>query len=100
METRVQRYQYLRALISELLEESPLTSGEVVADVRHLMSVGEEELAFDTMCSWIYEDALPITPAFYDRLVAAAEEMGIRKSTDRLDELVEPCPGRGGPGAR
>ncbi|MBM0277434.1 MafI family immunity protein [Micromonospora sp. STR1s_6] len=75
--------------MSQLLEESPLTSAEVIDDVRHLMSLGEEELAFDTMCSWIYEDALPITSAYYARLVSAAEELGTPRSTDRLDELVE-----------
>jgi hypothetical protein len=69
----MERYQYLRALISQLLEESPLTSSEVIADVRHLMSIGEEELAFDTMCSWIYEDALPITSAYYESLVSAVK---------------------------
>ena len=85
----MERYQYLRALISRLLEESPLTSEEVIADVRYLMSVGEEELAFDTMCSWIYEDALPISSGYYERLVSAAQELGTPKSADRLDELIE-----------
>ncbi|MFB6749469.1 MafI family immunity protein [Streptomyces sp. NPDC056353] len=85
----MERYQYLRALISQLLEESPLTSEEVIADVRHLMNVGEEELAFDTMCSWIYEDSLAITSVYYERLAAAAQELGTPKSTERLDELVE-----------
>ncbi|MEU9917771.1 MafI family immunity protein [Streptomyces sp. NPDC051001] len=85
----MERYQYVRALISQLLEESPLTSDEVIADVRHLMSVGEEELAFDTMCSWIYEDSLPISSDYYGRLVSTAQELGNPKSADRLDELVE-----------
>ncbi|MGW3124664.1 MafI family immunity protein [Streptomyces sp. NPDC001107] len=85
----MERYQYVRALISQLLEESPLTSEEVIADVRHLMSVGEEELAFDTMCSWIYEDSLPISSAYYERLASAAQELGTPKSADRLDELIE-----------
>ncbi|WP_370418637.1 MafI family immunity protein [Streptomyces sp. QH1-20] len=85
----MERYQYLRTLVSQLLEESPLTSEEVIVDVRHLMSVGEEELAFDTMCSWIYEDSLPIASAYYERLVSAAQELGTPKSIDRLDELIE-----------
>ncbi|WP_397428866.1 MafI family immunity protein [Pseudofrankia sp. BMG5.37] len=46
-------------------------------------------MAFDTMCSWIYEDALPITSAYYERLVSAAQEVGSPKSTDRLDELID-----------
>ncbi|TVL93662.1 MafI family immunity protein [Streptomyces sp. SAJ15] len=85
----MERYKYLRSLISQLLEESPLTSEEVIADVHHLMNVGEEELAFDTMCSWIYEDSLPISSNYYERLVVAAQELGTPKSTERLDELVE-----------
>ncbi|MFS8103270.1 MafI family immunity protein [Lentzea alba] len=85
----MERYKYLRALISQLLEESPLISEEVIADVHHLMNVGEEELAFDTMCSWIYEDALPISKEYYERLVVAAMELGTPKSVDKLDELIE-----------
>ncbi|MFG3702025.1 MafI family immunity protein [Micromonospora sp. NPDC047620] len=85
----MERHQYIRALVSQLLEESPLTSEVVIVDVRHLMSVGEEKLAFDTMCSWIYEDSLSITSAYYERLVSAAQELGTPRSTDRLDELIE-----------
>jgi hypothetical protein len=85
----MEQYQYVRALVSQLLEESPLTSEGVIADVRHLMSVGEDELAFDTMCSWIYDDSLPMASAYDERLVSAAQELGAPKSTDRLDELVE-----------
>ncbi|NAS25814.1 MafI family immunity protein [Herbidospora sp. NEAU-GS84] len=85
----MERYQYLRALITQLLDESPLTSEEVIADVRHLMNVGEEELAFDTMCSWIYEDELSISSNYYERLVSAAQELGTPKSVEKLDELIE-----------
>ncbi|WP_066376093.1 MafI family immunity protein [Herbidospora mongoliensis] len=85
----MERYQYLRALISQLLEDSPLTSEEVIADVRYLMSVGEEELAFDTMCSWIYEDELPISSDYHKRLTSAAQELGTPRSVDKLDELIE-----------
>jgi hypothetical protein len=85
----MERYQQIRCLISQLLEESPLVSEEVIADIRHLMSVGEEGLAFDTMCSWIYEDSLQITSAYYERLASLAEELGTPRSMDRLDELIE-----------
>jgi hypothetical protein len=30
------------------------------------------------MCSWIYEDALPVTCRYLARLVALADEMGLR----------------------
>ncbi|MGW2598015.1 MafI family immunity protein [Streptomyces klenkii] len=82
------KYQYVKVLVLNLLEDSPLTSEEVIADVRHLVTVGEEELAFDTMCSWIYEDVLPVTPEYHERLVAAAHELGTPKSVEKLDELI------------
>ncbi|WP_422129321.1 MafI family immunity protein [Streptomyces misionensis] len=77
-----------RARVTELLQDSPLTSEAVVTDVRHLLSHGEEALAFDTMCSWIYEDALPVTRQYLARLVALADEMGTPRSVQRLDELL------------
>ncbi|WP_369253829.1 MafI family immunity protein [Streptomyces sp. R35] len=77
-----------RARVAALLEDSPLTSEAVITDVRHLLSHGEEALAFDTMCSWIYENALPITRQYLDRLVAMADEMGTPRSVQRLDELL------------
>ncbi|GAA2396134.1 hypothetical protein Cme02nite_56670 [Catellatospora methionotrophica] len=85
----MERYVYLRSLITALLEDSPLTREEVIEDVRHLMSVGEEELAFYTMCSWLYEDALSITSSYYKRLVFAADELGTPESIRKLDELIE-----------
>ncbi|MFF4602799.1 MafI family immunity protein [Streptomyces sp. NPDC001339] len=77
-----------RARVVALLEESPLTTEAVIADVRHLLSHGEEALAFDTMCSWIYEDDLPITRQYHTRLVAMADEMDAPRSVQRLDELL------------
>ncbi|WP_404198550.1 MafI family immunity protein [Streptomyces tauricus] len=77
-----------QARVVALLEDSPLTSEAVITDVRHLLSHGEEALAFDTMCSWIYEDALPITPRYLARLVAMADEMGTPRSAQHLDELL------------
>ncbi|MET9116048.1 MafI family immunity protein [Streptomyces longwoodensis] len=77
-----------RAQLTELLEDSPQTSEAVITDVRHLLFHGEEALAFDTMCSWIYEDALPVTRRYLARLVALAGEMGTPRSVARLDELL------------
>ncbi|MEU9883436.1 MafI family immunity protein [Streptomyces phaeochromogenes] len=84
----MEKYERVRAVIAQLLEDSPLVSQEVIDDVHHLMSVGEEGLAFHTMCSWIYEDELPITSVYYQRLVTAAQEVGESSSVDRLDELI------------
>lgn len=74
--------------MAALLEDSPLASEAVITDVRHLLSHGEEALAFDTMCSWIYEDALLITRQYYAALVAMADEMDTPRSVQRLDELL------------
>ncbi|MFD6825049.1 MafI family immunity protein [Streptomyces sp. NPDC060085] len=71
-----------------LPEESPLTAEAVITDVRHLLSHSEEALALDTMCSWIYEDALPINRQCHARLVALADEMNIPRPVQRLDELL------------
>lgn len=84
----MEKHERVRALIAQLLEDSPLVSQEVIDDVHHLLSVGEEGLAFHTMCSWIYEDELPITSAYYQRLATAAQEVGESSSMDRLDELI------------
>ncbi|MDX3642029.1 MafI family immunity protein [Streptomyces sp. MB09-02B] len=77
-----------RARVVALLGDSPLTSEAVITDVRHLLSHGEEGLAFDTMCSWIYEDALPITREYHSRLVVMADELGTPRSVRRLEELL------------
>ncbi|MFJ3624396.1 MafI family immunity protein [Streptomyces iakyrus] len=77
-----------RARVAALLGDSPLTSEAVTTDVRDLLSHGEEAWAFDTMCSWIYEDALPLTRQYHVRLVELATEMGTPKSVRRLDELL------------
>ncbi|MGC9497545.1 MafI family immunity protein [Streptomyces sp. WG7] len=77
-----------RAQVAALLDGSPLTSEAVITDVQHLLSHGEEGLAFDTMCSWIYEDALPITREYHARLVVMADELGTPRSVQRLEELL------------
>ncbi|GAA2287995.1 hypothetical protein GCM10010145_68240 [Streptomyces ruber] len=60
----------------------------MITDVRDLLSHGEEGSAFDTACSWIHEDALPITRHSHAGLVAPADEMGTPRSVQRLDELL------------
>ncbi|MFI2485879.1 MafI family immunity protein [Promicromonospora kroppenstedtii] len=96
----MQEYERHRALISELLADSPLTSESVIEDVHHLMVVGEERLAFDTMCSWIYEDAREISERFHARLVATAGVLDSMRSVERLDELVAKTPAGPPPSAR
>lgn len=75
--------------IEELLEESPIAAPSVAVDVRDLLTVEAEfALAFDTMCSWIYEDELSISEEYYERLVQLSEDLGSRDLIARMRELV------------
>jgi len=85
----MERHESIKLLVLQLLEDSPLVSAEVIADVRHLVAVGEEDLAFRTMCSWIYEDDLKISGEYYNRLVEAAGALGDVSSMEKMDELLE-----------
>jgi hypothetical protein len=76
------------AKIEELLEESPITAPSVAVDVRDLLVAGEFALAFDTMCSWIYEDELSISEEYYGRLVRLSADLGSRDLIERMSELV------------
>jgi hypothetical protein len=78
----------LKHLLLDLLADSPIVRELVIADVLLLVKVGEEHLAFDTMCSWLFEDDLVINRAYYDRLLAAAEVLHALESIRRLDELI------------
>jgi len=83
----VDRVQY-RELIGQLLEDSPITSQSVIKEVRELLAVGEEGLAFDTLCSWIYEDGLPITNEYHARLADVAGGVASAELVGRLRELI------------
>ncbi|MEU8702412.1 MafI family immunity protein [Streptomyces sp. NPDC048680] len=76
------------AKIEDLLEESPITAPSVAVDVRDLLTAGEFALAFDTMCSWIYEDELSISEEYYERLVRLSEDLGSHDLIARMRELV------------
>lgn len=74
--------------IENLLNDSPITIDSVIEDVRDLLTAGELPLAFDTMCSWIYEDELTISKEYHNRLLMASKEMGSRALVERLYEMV------------
>lgn len=76
------------AAIEKLMEESPISALSIAVDVRDLLTAGEFSLAFDTMCSWIYEDELPISEAYYRRLVQLSENLGSRDLISKMCELV------------
>ncbi|GLY80085.1 hypothetical protein Airi01_083520 [Actinoallomurus iriomotensis] len=71
-----------------LLSEAPIVRGDVRADVKQLVYVGEIGLAFDTLCSWMYEDSLAISREFYQRLLRLSVDLGEPEAVERLDELV------------
>lgn len=76
------------AEIEKLLVESPITAPSVAVDVRDLLAAGEFSLAFDTMCSWIYEDELSISEEYYERLARLSGDLGSRDLIMRMRELV------------
>ncbi|MET9176211.1 MafI family immunity protein [Streptomyces misionensis] len=79
---------HYRRVIAELLDDSPITRGEVIGNVREFLAVGEYSLAFDTLCEWIYEDDLTISPAYHERLRQLAEDMNAVKLVEDLREQI------------
>ena len=77
-----------QAEVLRLLRESPLTSEQVIQDVRESIRAGEVSLAFDILVSWLYEDTLPISPQFYEELVVMTEVLYMEEWNEKLRELV------------
>lgn len=78
----------VQAAILRLLDDSPIVSDEAIRLVRDFVRAGETFLAFDTLCSWLFEEDLPISRSYYERLVDLAPEVYAEESLDRLDELI------------
>ncbi len=77
-------------MIAELLNDSPVTRRGVIRNVREFLEVGEYALAFDTLCEWIYEDDLAISPAYHERLRQLAADMNAAKLVEDLRaQIVE-----------
>jgi hypothetical protein len=77
-----------RELLEELLSDSPLSDPDVIRSIRELLRAGEYSLGFDTMCSWIYEDDLQVSRAYYARLVQMSEVMGSGGLVQSIADLV------------
>ncbi|WP_328972919.1 MafI family immunity protein [Streptomyces sp. NBC_00239] len=82
------QYPPYRTAIEELLEDSPITREDVIKNVREFLIVGEYGLAFDTMCSWIYEDDLVISSSYHGRLRELAEDMDAVEVVENLQEHI------------
>ncbi|SCF14743.1 MafI family immunity protein [Micromonospora chokoriensis] len=78
----------LQAAVLDLVADAPLLRPGIRADVRDHIRAGEVGLAFETLCEFLYEDALPLSRAYYDRLEAMTVELEDVTSLHRLDELV------------
>lgn len=81
-------FRQAQADILAVLADSPIASDPVAEDIKELVRVGQIGLAFDTLCSWLYEDALPISRPFHKRLVSLAWALEEPTSVDQLGELV------------
>lgn len=79
---------HYQAAVLKLLEESPVTTPSVIDDVRASVRAGETELAFSTLCEWIYEDELSITRGYYGKLVELADEMNAKDLVGKIATLV------------
>lgn len=77
-----------RTTIISLVHDSPIVATDIVRDILETVQAGEYEIAFDTLCSWIYEDELSISREYYDRLVRFSAEVGCEEQASRLQELV------------
>jgi hypothetical protein len=84
-------YWDFRAVDAELLAllaDSPIKRDSIIEEIKEYLSVGEPTLAFETLCTWLYEDRLPISRAYYERLASMAEEVYAQGYMARLDELI------------
>jgi hypothetical protein len=57
-------------------------------DVKESVRVGELALAFYTLCSWLYEDSLPISRSLHERLISLSLELEEPRVVEKLHELV------------
>jgi hypothetical protein len=81
-------FRQVQADILALLADSPITSTSVMQDIKESVQAGELSLAFDTLCSWLYEDSLPISRAFYERLTSLAAELEEPRAVQKMHELI------------
>jgi hypothetical protein len=73
----------------KLLLDSKIDRPEVVEDVKQSINAGEVLLAFETICSWIYEDSISLTLGYFRRLTELSEVISAQKVVERLADLVE-----------
>ncbi|ANZ36242.1 hypothetical protein BBK82_09385 [Lentzea guizhouensis] len=74
--------------VRQLLDSSPISRDEVRDDVRHLLAADEIALAFDTLCSWIFEDQVEISRDYLLRLTDVAGVLGVPGAVRRLEEVT------------
>ncbi|MEW2429686.1 MafI family immunity protein [Micromonospora sp. NPDC047644] len=77
-----------QARVLKLLDDAPALREGIRTSIREYVRDGEAGLGFATLCEFLYEDALPISRAYYERLTAAAAEFDDLGSMERLNELI------------
>ncbi|MFJ1564546.1 MafI family immunity protein [Streptomyces erythrochromogenes] len=82
------QHPFYRTAIERLLNDSPITREDAIKNLREFLMVGEYGLAFDTMCSWIYEDDLEISSSYHDRLRELADDMDAVEVVENLREHI------------
>lgn len=85
-------FRQAQADIITLLADSPITSRDAIDDIRESVRAGEISIAFDTLCSSIFEQSLSISHKFYTRLSILATEIEETDAMDGLDELIIDTP--------
>ena len=79
----------IQAEIVRVLKDCPVLSAAVVKDIQQSVLAGETALAVSTLCSWLYEDSVPISRAFHRRLVSLADDVELPNWASLLEELVQ-----------
>lgn len=82
-------YEYeIELEVKNLLKDSPLSCPQAIESVEDMIVGGEYNLAFDNLCSWIYEDNLPITHSYYERLRNASVYLGSQDLIEGIRTLI------------
>lgn len=74
--------------LRSLVDESPIADQRTLTLIRESAAAGEAGIAFDTLCSWIVDGDLPVTPEYYVRLRDLSEVLGAEDLVRLMSSLV------------
>lgn len=78
----------MRDYFTVLWRIHPSRNSDVLQDIHDLVDAAEYGIAFEHLCSWIYEDDLRISAQYYERLKQVADEMAMAERIEPLQELI------------